>query len=419
MDLQVKKTKKGLLKIAWPFKILIVVLLIGIGWFAYTKFFKATSTQPEYQTSTVQKGTLVSTVTAAGQVSTANNTPVVTQVTGVITRLYVNNGDTIQAGAPIATVNLDRSSNQKYIQQQASYQSAQNSLVSAKTQQYSLKSSMVTAEQNFIKQALNKNMSTNNPVYIELNNTKKAAEKQYENQSNVIAQVEMSLTSATLSLQQFSPTIYAPISGIITGLSLQEGSVIPAQAVSTSTTTTSQNIASITTSNYPIITINLTEIDVPKIKIGNKATVTFDAFPDKTFTGKVFSINTTGSVSSGVTTYPTTINLDLANSSIYANMSVSANIIIDSKDNVLYVPTAAVQNQNGQSTVRVLKNGQVQNVDVVIGISSDTDIEIASGLNEGDEVVTSVITQTTATSGVSSPFGIRTGGIGGGRNIGR
>jgi HlyD family secretion protein len=150
------------------------------------------------------------------------------------------------------------------------------------------------------------------------------------------------------------------------------------------------------------------------VKAGQKATVIFDAFPNKTFTGIVSSINTTGSVSSGVTTYPTTINLDTANPSIYANMSATASIIINSKDSILYVPTAAVQNQNGQGVVRVLKNGQVQDVTVETGISSDTDIEIVSGLNEGDEVVTAVTNPTTtSSSSTTSPFGIRTGGIGG------
>jgi HlyD family secretion protein len=219
------------------------------------------------------------------------------------------------------------------------------------------------------------------------------------------------LYSASISLQNVSSTIYAPITGVITGLSLQEGSVIPAQAVSSSTQTLSQNVASITTSDFPIISVSLTEIDIPKVKAGDKATLTFDAFPDKTFTGRVFSINTTGSVSSGVTTYPTTIILDSANASIYANMSVTANIIIDTKDEALYVPSAAVQTQNSQQVVRELKDGVVQYIPVTTGISSDSYMEITSGLSEGEEIITSVVNSSTTTSTTStSPFGIRTGG---------
>jgi len=148
--------------------------------------------------------------------------------------------------------------------------------------------------------------------------------------------------------------------------------------------------------------------------------VKFDAFPNNTFTGKVFSINTTGSVSSGVTTYPVTIILDTENTSIYANMSATANIIIDSKDNILYVPVSAVINQNGKSVVRILKNNQLHYIPVETGISSDTNIEIISGVEEGVSVVTAIVNSTSVSSGStgSSPFGIKTGGIGGG-NVGR
>ncbi len=405
-------SKKRNKKFGWPLRIVALALVLGGGWFAYKQFFAPKATQVQYQTAPVQKGTIVSTVSASGQVSTANNTPVVTQVTGLITKVYVKNGDPVKAGQAIATVQLDQSSTQKYIQQQASYQNAQNSLRSAEINQTQMRSDKITAANNFLKQAIDKHLEEDNPTYIALKAAKSVAENKYDNQDNVINQSQTSLTSASLSLQNYSPTIVAPISGTLTGLSLQEGSVIPAQAVSSSTNTLSQNIATITTSSYAIVSINLTEIDIPSVKIGDKATVTFDAFPDKTFTGKVFNINTTGSVSSGVTTYPTTIILDTSNPQIYANMSSTANIIIDSKDDVLYVPVAAVKSLNGQSYVQVLKNGVPSNVDVTTGLSSDTDTEIVSGLNEGDEVVTSSKTTTggtTATTG-ASVFGIRTGG---------
>ncbi len=395
-------------------KIVVVLVIIGVIWFSYSRIFAKKSAQVQYQTSKVQRGTLVAAVTASGQVSTANNTPIVTQVTGVIQKLYVKNGDLVQVGQAIATLQLDQSSRQKYIQQQASYQNAVNSLASVKTSLRSLQSDMLTAEDAFVKGALDKGKSRNSLIYQQLEATKKNAEDKYNQQANVINQAQLSLASATMSLQNYSPTIYAPISGTLTGLSLQEGSVIPAQAVSSGTQTLSQNIAVITTSKFPIVTINVSEVDISKIKIGAKATIVFDAFPNDTFTGKVFSINTTGSVSSGVTTYLTTIILDTENTNIFANMSATASIITDSKDSVLYVPVAAVTDQNGQSVVRVLQNGQPQYIPVVTGISSDTDIEIVSGVNEGDSVVTAVINPTSTTGRTASPFG-----IGGGGGVGR
>jgi multidrug efflux pump subunit AcrA (membrane-fusion protein) len=166
----------------------------------------------------------------------------------------------------------------------------------------------------------------------------------------------------------------------------------------------------------PHVSINLTEIDVPKVKIGDRATVTFDSQPDKTFTGKVISIDTTGSVSSGVTTYPTVIRLDTDASTILPNMAASASIITNTKDNVIMVPSASVlTGTDGNQTVRIMKNGAVQTVTVQTGLSSDTQTEILSGVTEKDVVVTSVTqATTTATGATTSPFsmfgGARTGG---------
>lgn len=394
----------------------VVLLIVVGGYFGYAKFLKKSTQETTYQTATVQKGTLVETVTASGTVSSANTTPVVTLVTGKITKLFVTNGDMIKVGQNIATIELDQSSNQKYIQQLASYKNAVNSLNSAKNTLRQLETDAKTADDAFVKGALDKNKDKDSLTYEQLYTAKRVAEEKFQIQQKTVESAQLSLNSSYMTLQNYSPTLSAPISGVISGLSYREGSVIPAQAVSSSTNTLSQTIAYITTSSLPSVSVNLTEIDIPKVEIGAKATLTFDAFPDKTFTGKVFSINTTGASSSGVTSYPTTIILDTENPKIYANMSANASIIIASKNDVLYVPSSAVVQQNGSNAVRKLVDGQMQYVEVETGLSTDSGIEIVSGLNEGDEVITAVTTPSSASTSRSttSPFGIRTGGMGGG-----
>ncbi|MBU0649988.1 efflux RND transporter periplasmic adaptor subunit [Patescibacteria group bacterium] len=401
------KQKKGLLVAG--------LLVLAAGYLVFTKAISKGTPAVQYQTALVEKGTLVETVTASGAVSSANNTPVVTQITGKITKLFVQNGDQVKVGQALATIELDQTSNQKYLQQLASYQNAVNSLASAKNSLRQYEVDAKTADDSFLKGAVSKDKHTDSLVYQQLYTAKRVAEERYQIQEKAVESAQLSLNSAAINLQNYSPTIYAPISGVISGLSLQEGSVIPAQAISSSTQTLSQNIAYITTSSQPIVSVNLTEIDIPKVEINAKATLTFDAFPDKTFTGRVFSINTTGTSSSGVTSYPTTIILDTENPKLYANMTANASIIITSKSDILYVPSSAVVQNNGSSAVRKLVNGQLEYVDVTTGISSDAGIEVVSGIDEGDEVVTAVITPTASSaSNSSSPFGIRTGGIGGG-----
>jgi HlyD family secretion protein len=261
------------------------------------------------------------------------------------------------------------------------------------------------------------NINRSLPEFHIANDNWLAAEAKYKLQQNVIAQAQTSLNSAWSSYQKASSTVYAPISGTVSGLALQVGSVINSNASTQNSNISNTKIANVKTDATPLVSISLTEIDVPKITIGDKATVMLDAYPDKTFTGKVVSIDTVGSITSGVTTYPTVIKLDTDTTTILPNMAVSANIIIDKKNDVLMVPTSSIQQiEDGTNYVQVMKKGALNNVEVVIGISSDSNTEIISGLTEGESVVTSTIkspSNTNSTSG-SSPFSAFGGGRSGG-----
>lgn len=405
-----------------------IVLLIVIAWFSWTKISANSTSKTQYQTAAAQKDTLVITVTGSGNVTSANSASVTTQTSGVVSRIYVKNGDMIKSGEPIAEVDLDMNGNQRAAQALASYQSAKSQLANAKASMFSLQSTMFSKWKTYTDIAENSTYQNSDSSPNTSNRTLTAfttvqddwfaAEALYANQQNVVAAAQTSVSSAWASYQEASPTIYAPISGVISGLSLQVGSVLTSQT-STSGSSASQRIGNIKTTATPVAAVNLSEVDVPKVTIGDKATMTMSAFANQTFTGKVVSIDTTGSVSSGVTTYPAYIMFDTAVDGIYPNMAIDAKIITDVRDNVVIVPNAAIQTSNGQTTVRIRKNGKVTPVDVTVGKSDDTYTEIISGVNEGDTVVTGTTTTGTQTSGsATSPFSALGGrGFGGGNNV--
>lgn len=402
--------------------LVIILMVIGV---AVWKISGNKPKIPQYQTTTVEKGTLVISVTASGQVLQANSADVSTKTSGVVNKIYVDNGQKVQTGDKIAEIDLDLEGKQRASQALASYQSVKNSLDSARTNYYSLQSDMLTKWKTYTDIAQNSTYQNPDgtpktdmrqlPQFVSTSDDWLATEAKYKNQESVVNQAQTSLSSAWLSYQQASPVVYAPISGTVTGLSLQIGSVLTAQS-NTSGTSTAQKIASIQTDASPVIQVNLSQIDTPKVKVGNKATLTFDAFPGKTYTGKVVSIDTIGAVSSGVTTYPAVIKLDTQTPDIFSNMTASANIITQFKNDVNLIPSSAVQTQNGNFSVRVLKNGKIEQINVETGLSSSTQTEITSGLQEGDTVITGIIPQTGTTqrSGqTQSPFS----GIGGGGGI--
>lgn len=402
-------------------RVAIVLVIILVAVFAYTRL-SSKSSAPTYQTAQATKGTLISSVTASGTIVATNNIGVTSASNGQVSKVYVKEGDEVTKGEKLFEITLDATGQQRQAQAYSSFLSAKNALNSANASYYTLQASEFSANQKFINDAVARNLATTDPTYIQENDTWLAAEGLFNNAQNSITAAQASLTNASIAYSQASSTIISPVAGTI-----QNITVVPGMAITNSTTTSSSGsstssttVASIETPGNPVATVNIAEIDVAKVKAGQKVTLTFDSIPNVTFTGKVAGINKLGAVSGGVTNYPATVEFDSSSEAILPNMSVSASIITDIKDNVVMVPLGAVQNTNGQTTVRELKNGQLTNVPVTIGVSSDTDTEIVSGVNEGDEVVTAVITPTTTTTSATttSPFSGLNRGFGGGGGAG-
>ena len=399
-------------------KMIIVAIIAAIGWFGVRPTIVGSQQQQvQYQTAQAEKGTLITAVTASGTVSSGSSANITSSATGIVQEVYVKNGDTVSEGDSIALIKLDKSSQQQQTQAWASYLSAQNTLNTAKAKMNSLQSALFKANQTFVNGKGTADPDTDDPIYIQQRADWLQAEADYTNQENVIKQAEAALSSSWLSYSQLSPTITAPMSGVVSNLIITPGLTISGSGNSTSTTDSTSNsnaestqtVGTIALKNgTPQASVNLTEIDVVKVKQGQKVTLTLDSHPDKTFTGKVSAINTNGSVSSGVTTYPATITFDTTVDTIYPNMAVNATIITDIKNNVILVPSGAVQTSNGASTLRVMKAGQPTPVQVEIGGSNDTQTEILSGVNAGDTVISG---QTGGSSGSASgqqgtsPFG--------------
>lgn len=397
-------------------KKIILVIIAAIIIFLVWGTLNSSKNKVQYQTAQTTKGTLVVSLTETGQVSVSNKVSVVTQASGIVSNVYVKNGDKVNAGDKIADVTLDTAGQQRQAQAYSSLITAQNSLNSANAQLYTLQNSLFVANQKFVNDKGIQNPSDqqkSDPVYIEEQASWLAAEAAYKNQPGVIAQAQAGLNNANLAYQLTSGTITAPTAGVIGDMVITKGMQIGSSntTAGSSTNTSNQAVASILTGNSTAVSINISEVDVPQIKVGQQATITFDALTNKSFTGKVEGINTTGVVSSGVTTYPAVIVLDESEGDILPNMSATANIITKIDNNVLLVPSASVQTTGATSTVKVLRNGQVTTVPVEIGDSSDSQTVITSGLSEGETVITGSISTSTSST---SPFsGFRLGGFGG------
>ncbi len=203
---------------------------------------------------------------------------------------------------------------------------------------------------------------------------------------NQVEQAQIALDQAELSLQQ--ARIAAPFDGVVTQVNIKIGQTASSSAI---------QIADL---DHLEIVVNMAEVDVNRVKAGQKAEITLDALPDAALQGTVTQIAPAGVVSSGVVNYPVTVALDLRPAAgVKTGMTASPNIIVEQRDNVLMVPNRAVRTVSKQKVVTVLFEGQQIQTPVQVGLSNDSMTEITSGVMEGDTVVLTITTTSTSSGG--------------------
>jgi HlyD family secretion protein len=219
------------------------------------------------------------------------------------------------------------------------------------------------------------------------------AQREYERVKNGPSEEDIAAAQAAVDAAQASldhAQLLAPFAGTITEVDVKTGDLVnqgdPAFRIDD------------LRSNY--IDLEISEVDLASLKVGQQALVEFDAVADKQYTGEVTEIGMVGSVSQGVVNYPVTVKVTNADENIRPGMTASVTITTDQVDNALLVPNKALRTVNGQRTVTVLFEGQQISVPVTIGLTGDSMSQVVSDqLREGDVVVVNgATTSTTATS---------------------
>ncbi len=414
--------KEKLKRLSLAVKIIVPCLILGIGIFSIIKVTGNTN-KLTYETETVSKGTLMTSIAASGTITSGDTTYITTGATGTVSKVYVKNGDTVKNNQKLAEISLDNIGQETQTTAWNNYQEALVGVKIAETQKETDYVNIMQKKDTMDKAESAKrdghsggwNNTTHNPYTA---NELIIVDRQYDeaaaNYNAAVANSSISSTNIALArakssaayrnYQKVSSTIYAPADGILENLTLASGVSLNNSSSSTITVSTgsdsSSNSQSVASKQIGAIknpngqyqaTVSLTEVDVTKVKSGQKVTLTLDAFPDNTFTGTVLAVNTSGSVSQSVTSYSATILLDNTSLNIYTNMAVSATIITSTKTDVLLVNSSAVQTSTSGTMVQVQKDGKISDVTVEVGTSNDTQTEIISGLSEGDVVITSTI----------------------------
>jgi len=201
-----------------------------------------------------------------------------------------------------------------------------------------------------------------------------------------IANQEAKLEQARANVKnyeaQLAKTILlSPINGVTTKQDAKQGEIAGANIV----------IISIISENKYQIETNVPEADIAKVRVGDTARVTLDAYgSDVIFETKIVKIDPAETEIEGVATYKTTLQFLQKDERVKSGMTANIDILTDKRDNVLLVPQRAVISRDGNKTVQILDGENVKEASVKTGLrGSDGNIEILEGLKEGDRVIIS------------------------------
>jgi len=188
------------------------------------------------------------------------------------------------------------------------------------------------------------------------------------------AQARVDAAQATLELAR----ITAPFSGTITAIEVMVGDQVAPG-------TPAFRLDDLSTL---LVDVELSEVDINRVEIGQPVTLNFDAVLDREYSGEVTEIGQVGNPVQGVVNFPVTVKLKDADEAVKPGMTAAVNIVVEQIENALQVPNRAVRVINGQRVVYIMQGGQPAPVEVRLGASSDLYSEVVDGeIKEGDLVV--------------------------------
>ena len=376
-------------------KILIILLILGVGgYFVYDKFFKVKEEEVEFITKKAKKGSFSKKVDATGEIFATELIDVGAQVSGQIKKLYVKLGDQVKKGDMIASIDSST--------QQNSIDNKEAQLAIYKAQLESAKVALNIAKTQFDREnALFAKNATSKQEFESAKNTYSANSAKIKELEAQIKQTNIELSTAKINLGYTKIT--APRDGTVVSVQVEEGQTVNANQ----TTPTIVNIADLSRVKMKM---QIAEGDITKIKVGTPVEYSILSEPTKKFQTTVSSIDpglTTlsdgsyGSSSSSKSSYSSSSSsssavyyyaqsiVDNKDGILRIGMTTQNELLIANVEDAIIVPSIGIKKDENGTFVYVLKDGKPVKTAVKTGIKDNLDTQIISGINEGDEIITS------------------------------
>jgi len=403
------KNKK---RVYWISGIIILTLIVAAS------IFKGGKSEELVTTEKIQDKTIVETVTVTGKILPKSEVKISPDVSGEIIDMFVNEGDSVVEGQLLVTINPEI-----YLttvnQLRANLNNAKANLSSAEAQELRSKVALDIAEDNFERQKkLHQENITSDLEWenarVQYEQIKTEATVASKNKTAALYNVKSLAARLDEGMKTLGRTkILAPQSGIVTQLSSEKGERVVGTAQMAGT-----EIMRISDLSRMEVEVKINENDIVRLELNDEADIRVDAYPKKTFTGRVTEIansakfNANMDINEQVTNYTVKIQIDpssyadLISASrpqpLLPGMTASAEIKTEKRENALALPIAALTTRNPkkdkskgsnldeiETWVFVYENGKAVAKKVKTGIQDLDYFEVISGLSKGENVITS------------------------------
>ena len=351
----------------------------------------------QYVLASVTKGKLEKTIIATGQLEPKHYVEVGAQVSGQVQRIYVEEGDSVDAGELL--VEIDASVFETQVQRAAA------ALEVKKAQLLQLEAELelaqVRAKRNQIMFAQN---AVSDDALLNANTNVKVLQSRIQASVAQIKADEAALAGDQVTLG--FAKIYAPIDGTVASISVRQGQTLNAN----------QNaplLLKISDLDTMTLRAEVSEADVESIRKGMDVSFATLGNLERRFFSSVRQILPTPRVINDVVLYQTLVDIDNPKGILMDAMTTQVFFHLEKRENVLIAPLGALKGRGQRQFVRVLEDGELARVPVKTGLKNRTQVEILSGLVEGQELVIGS-QQTEAERAVSADFGVRPRGRRGG-----
>jgi HlyD family secretion protein len=357
----------------------IIIILVVVGFIALlvTRQVNKVSEVPQMNVATAEEGDIADSILASGNLVFNTQVQLRSEVTGRVDKVFVEEGQSVNQGDIL--MRLDTTAFESEVtRNQAILRSTEIAIKQSKIRLENLERQLKRQEDLY-------DVGLGNEETFEnLKSSRDLAKIDIESSTESYNQAMASLQIAQDRLNK--SVFLAPMSGLLASVNIKEGETV----IAGTTNIIGSDLMLVADPSAILAELRVDETDIASIKLDQKADIYAAAYPNAPFTGTVINIGTSAKNQPGSQglSFRVKVLLDPTERQLYAGMSCRAEIATNVAESSLKLPIEAVQKDGDRTFVwRLNSDNTVTSVDVEVGISSDIEQAITSGLVKGDQIV--------------------------------